>query len=46
MPSERRGRHKAGLNFGDCLAYATASVASDVLLYVGDDFTHTDLPAV
>lgn len=41
-----RGRHKAGLNFGDCLAYATAAIAGDVLLYVGDDFTHTDLPAM
>ena len=40
-----RGRHKAGLNFGDCLAYATAAVAGDSLLYVGDDFKHTDLPA-
>jgi len=39
-----RGRHKAGLNFGDCLAYATAAVAGDSLLYVGDDFAHTDLP--
>ena len=38
-----RGRHKAGLNFGDCLAYATASVAGDSLLYVGDDFSQTDL---
>lgn len=41
-----RGRHKAALNFGDCLAYATAAVAGDSLLYVGDDFRHTDLPAV
>ena len=41
-----RGRHKAGLNFGDCLAYATAIAAGDSLLYVGDDFTHTDLPQV
>ena len=38
-----RGRHKAGLNFGDCLAYATASVAGDALLFVGDDFSHTDV---
>ena len=38
-----RGRHKAGLNFGDCLAYATASVAGDSLLFIGDDFMHTDL---
>jgi ribonuclease VapC len=40
-----RGRHKADLNFGDCLAYATASVAGDSLLFVGTDFTHTDLPS-
>jgi ribonuclease VapC len=39
-----RGRHKASLNFGDCLAYATASLASDSLLFVGEDFRHTDLP--
>lgn len=38
-----RGRHKASLNFGDCLAYATAAVAGDPLLYVGDDFTHTGI---
>jgi ribonuclease VapC len=38
-----RGRHQAGLNFGDCLAYATAAAAGDSLLYVGDDFRHTDL---
>ena len=40
-----RGRHKAALNFGDCLAYASAVVAGDSLLYVGDDFTHTDVVA-
>lgn len=38
-----RGRHKASLNFGDCLAYATAASAGDSLLFVGDDFKHTDL---
>ena len=38
-----RGRHKAGLNFGDCLSYATAAVASDSLLFVGDDFRSTDI---
>ena len=38
-----RGRHKAALNFGDCLSYAIASVADDTLLFVGDDFTHTDI---
>jgi ribonuclease VapC len=38
-----RGRHTAGLNFGDCLAYASAVVAGDSLLYVGDNFSHTDV---
>jgi len=38
-----RGRHKAGLNFGDCLAYATAAATGDTLLFVGDDFTYTDI---
>jgi ribonuclease VapC len=38
-----RGRHKAGLNFGDCLAYASASAAGDTLLFVGDDFRKTDI---
>ena len=40
-----RGRHKASLNFGDCLAYATASVAGDSLLFVGSDFGLTDIGA-
>ncbi len=40
-----RGRHKAGLNFGDCLAYATAAVAADSLLFTGYDFRHTDIVA-
>ena len=38
-----RGRHAAALNFGDCLAYASASVAGDTLLFVGDDFPRTDI---
>ena len=38
-----RGRHHASLNFGDCLSYATAAVAGDALLFVGDDFRHTDI---
>ena len=38
-----RGRHPAALNFGDCLAYATAAARSDTLLFVGDDFTKTDI---
>lgn len=40
-----RGRHRAALNFGDCLTYAVASLADEELLFVGDDFTHTDLLA-
>ena len=38
-----RGRHKAQLSFGDCLAYGTAAVAGDSLLFVGSDFRHTDI---
>jgi len=39
-----RGRHTAGLNFGDCLAYGTAAAANDTLLFVGNDFSQTDIP--
>ena len=38
-----RGRHPAALNFGDCLAYATARTAGDALLFVGTDFSKTDI---
>ena len=38
-----KGRHPAALNFGDCLAYATARAADMPLLFVGDDFPQTDL---
>ena len=38
-----RGRHAAALNYGDCLAYATARVARDSLLFVGNDFSKTDI---
>ena len=41
-----KGRHPASLNFGDCLTYATASVAAEPLLCVGDDFPQTDLTLV
>jgi ribonuclease VapC len=37
-----KGRHPAALNFGDCLAYATATLAREPLLCVGDDFPRTD----
>ena len=38
-----KGRHPAGLNFGDYLAYASAHVAGLPLLFKGEDFTKTDL---
>ena len=38
-----RGRHRAALNFGDCLTYAIAEVSGLPLLFVGDDFAQTDL---
>ena len=40
-----RGRHRAALNFGDCLTYAVARLANEPLLFVGDDFSATDLTA-
>lgn len=38
-----KGRHRAALNFGDCLSYATARRAGAPLVCVGDDFPRTDL---
>ena len=38
-----KGRHAAGLNFGDCLTYAVAKLANMPLLFVGEDFSKTDL---
>lgn len=38
-----KGTHPAGLNFGDCFAYALASERAAPLLYVGDDFAQTDV---
>ena len=35
--------HPARLNYSDCFAYALAKVRNLPLLYVGDDFTHTDI---
>jgi ribonuclease VapC len=40
-----KGRHLAALNFGDCLTYAVTRLAGQPLLFVGDDFSKTDLPA-
>ena len=41
-----KGRHPAGLNFGDCLSYATVTVAQLPLFCIGDDFPQTDLDLV
>jgi ribonuclease VapC len=38
-----KGRHPAGLNFGDCLTYATAAARNEPLLFKGDDFAQTDI---
>ncbi len=38
-----KGRHRAGLNFGDCFAYALAKEKGEALLFKGDDFRHTDI---
>ena len=38
-----RGKHPAALNFGDCLAYAVAVTVGDSLLFVGTDFSRTDV---
>jgi len=37
--------HPAGLNFGDCFAYALAKATREPLLYKGDDFSKTDVAA-
>ncbi len=38
-----KGRHPAGLNFGDCFAYALTKTSSEPLLAKGEDFRRTDL---
>lgn len=38
-----KGRHKAGLNFGDCMAYALAKSLDAPLLFKGGDFALTDI---
>lgn len=40
-----KGRHPAGLNYGDCFSYALAKAAGEPLLYKGEDFAKTDLVA-
>lgn len=38
-----KGRHRAGLNMGDCFSYACAKTHRVPLLFKGDDFVHTDI---
>jgi ribonuclease VapC len=38
-----KGRHPAGLNFGDCFAYALTKITGEPLLFKGKDFTKTDV---
>ncbi len=38
-----KGRHPAKLNFGDCFAYALTRETGEPLLFVGNDFTQTDI---
>jgi ribonuclease VapC len=38
-----RGRHAAALNFGDCFSYALSMARGEPLLFVGDDFSQTDV---
>ncbi|HEX6973340.1 MAG TPA: type II toxin-antitoxin system VapC family toxin [Vicinamibacterales bacterium] len=40
-----KGRHPAGLSFGDCFSYALASALAEPLLYKGDGFPQTDVIA-
>jgi ribonuclease VapC len=39
-----KGRHRATLNYGDCISYALAKETGRPLLYKGQDFPETDLP--
>ena len=38
-----KGRHPAGLNFGDCFSYSLARALGEPLLFVGSDFSRTDI---
>ena len=41
-----KGNHSAGLNIGDCCAYALAKYSGEPLLFKGEDFSRTDIQAV
>ncbi|MCO5144881.1 MAG: type II toxin-antitoxin system VapC family toxin [Aquamicrobium sp.] len=38
-----KGRHPAGLNYGDCFSYALAKLTGEPLLFKGDDFSKADI---
>lgn len=40
-----KGRHPAGLNYGDCFSYALAALTGEPLLYKGNDFSQTNIRA-
>ena len=41
-----KGRHHAGLDFGDCFSYALSKTSGEPLLFKGDDFSRTDVEPV
>ena len=41
-----KGRHPAGLNYGDCFSYALSRVSGEPLLFKGEDFARTDVRTV
>ena len=41
-----KGRHPAGLNYGDCFSYALSQSVGEPLLFKGDDFRKTDVKVV
>ncbi len=41
-----KGRHPAGLNYGDCFSYALSQASGEPLLFKGEDFTKTDIESV
>ncbi|TWJ07978.1 ribonuclease VapC [Stackebrandtia albiflava] len=41
-----KGRHRAKLNFGDCIVYGMAAEFDRPILCVGEDFVHTDIPVI
>ena len=41
-----KGRHPAGLNYGDCFTYALAADLGQAVLHTGDDFSQTDIESI